>query len=73
MVSIAMSVPSDRDTTRRPRSSSRPAAAANPVGSREDRATGSAVPPAGAERPKGWFARFLDAISRPVESNFDNP
>jgi len=33
----------------------------------------SAVPPAAAERPKGWLGRIIDAMTRPVEGNYDNP
>jgi hypothetical protein len=33
----------------------------------------AAVPPAAAERSKSWVARFIEAMTKPVEGNYDNP
>jgi hypothetical protein len=33
----------------------------------------SPVPPAAAERSKSWMARFIEAMTKPVEGNYDNP
>ncbi len=34
---------------------------------------GNAIPPAAPERPKSWLGRIIEAMSKPVEPNFDNP
>jgi hypothetical protein len=31
------------------------------------------VPPATPERPKSWLGRIIEAMSKPIEPNFDNP
>jgi hypothetical protein len=33
----------------------------------------SAVPTAAAERPKGWLGRIIEAMTKPIEGNYDNP